>query len=114
MPKALIVDDEPLVALGMEDMLREADFEIAGCVGSLEKALAALDALDFDVVLLDVNLRGRSTEPVAAALRRRGTPFVVVSGYGRAHLSEPFGGAPLLSKPFQSDALIRTIRKILP
>jgi FixJ family two-component response regulator len=64
-------------------------------------------------LLLDVNLRGRSTEPVAAALRRRGTPFVLVSGYGRAQLFDEFAGAPLLSKPFQSDDLIRAIRQVL-
>jgi CheY-like chemotaxis protein len=114
MPKALIVDDEALVALSLEEMLREAGFEIAGSVGSLEKALATLEACPCDVAVLDVNLRGRSTEPVAAALRRRGTPFVVVSGYGRAQLSGQFGDAPLLSKPFQSDDLIRAIRQILP
>ena len=67
-----------------------------------------------DATVLDANLRGKSHEPVATALHRRGTLFVFVSGYSRVQLHEQFINAPLLSKPFKPDPLIRAIKRILP
>jgi len=111
--RALIVEDEPLVAELLEDMLREAGYEIAACLGTLDKAMAALESVSCDFAILDINLRGRSTEPVAAVLRGRGVPFLFVSGYGSAQLSQQFLDAPLLSKPFRDEQLIRAIQSVL-
>jgi DNA-binding response OmpR family regulator len=109
----LIVEDEPLVAELLEDMLREAGYEIAACVGALDKALAALETVTCDFAILDINLRGKSTEPVAALLRARGVPFLFVSGYGNTQLSEKFLDAPLLAKPFRDEQLIRAIQSVV-
>jgi len=111
--RALIVEDEPLVAELLEDMLREAGYEIAGSVGALDKAMAVLETVTCDFAILDINLRGRSTEPVAAVLRGRGVPFLFVSGYGSAQLSQQFLDAPLLSKPFRDEQLIKAIQAVL-
>ena len=111
--KVLIVEDEPIVAFQIEDILREAGFEIVGCVGSLDKALAALKNSDCDIAILDANLRGDSVPPVAMALHQRGTPFLFVSGYERIHLPEPFLDAPLLPKPFEPGELINAARQLL-
>jgi DNA-binding response OmpR family regulator len=111
--KVLIVEDEPLVALQIEDVLREAGFEITGCVGSLDKAIAILKDDDCDIAVLDANLRGDSVAPVAVALQQRGKPFLFVSGYERVHLPEAFLDAPLLSKPFEPGELITTVRQLL-
>ncbi len=111
--RALIVEDEPLVAELLEDMLREAGYEIAASVGALDKALALLDGLVCDFAILDINLRGKSTEPIAAILRARGVPFLFVSGYGNAQLTSQFLDAPLLSKPFRDEQLIRAIKAVL-
>ena len=111
--RALIVEDEPLVAELLEDMLRDAGYEVAACVGALDKALAALDTLTCDFAILDINLRGNSTEPVAAQLRARGVPFLFVSGYGNTQLSQQFLDAPLLAKPFRDEQLIRAIKAVL-
>src|SRR5262245_51211685 len=78
----LIVEDEPIVALEIESLLARAGFAIQGCAGSIEKALALVDDRHCDAAVLDANLRGRSVGPVAAALQRRGTPFLFVSGSG--------------------------------
>jgi DNA-binding response OmpR family regulator len=110
--RVLIVEDEPLVALDMEAVLRMGGFEIAACVGSLNKALDVLNNGDCDVGVLDANLRGESVEPVAASLRQCGRPFLFVSGYGRAHLPSRFLDAPLLAKPFEPSELIRAVKQI--
>ena len=111
--KALIVEDEPLVALELEQVLRSACFGISGCVGSIERALAVLDKCGCDFAVLDANLRGKSVEPVAAALKDRGKPVLFVSGYGRSCLPASFFDAPLVSKPFKAAELIRAVKEIL-
>jgi DNA-binding response OmpR family regulator len=111
--KVLIVEDEPIVAFEMEDILREAGFEIVGCVGSLGKALATLSNTDCDIAVLDANLRGESIAPVAKALYERGRPFLFVSGYERVYLPEAFLDVPLLSKPFEPSELITAVRRLL-
>ena len=111
--KVLIVEDEPVIALEIESILSGAGFAIAGCVGSVDKALAVLDREDCDAALLDANLRGESIEAVALALTQRKTPFCFVSGYGRVYLPAPFQDAPLLSKPFAPDALVQAVSRLL-
>jgi CheY-like chemotaxis protein len=65
-----------------------------------------------DVAVLDMNLAGRNAAPVAALLRQRGMPVVVVSGYGEE--ARPHGhGGPVLAKPFEADMLIRAIADAL-
>jgi len=110
--RVLIVEDEPLVAIDMEAVLRRAGFEIVACVGSLNKAMDALNNGECDVGVLDANLHGESVEPVAVALRQYGKPFLFVSGYGRVHLPTRFADAPLLPKPFEPTELIRAVKQI--
>jgi DNA-binding response OmpR family regulator len=111
--KVLIVEDEPVVAFEIEDILQEAGFEIVGCVGSLDRALATLESSDCDIAILDANLRGDSVTPVAMALQQRGRPFLFVSGYERVYLPEAFLDAPLLSKPFEPGELVTAVRQLL-
>jgi DNA-binding response OmpR family regulator len=111
--KVLVVEDEPIIALEIEGSLRDAGFDIAGCAGSVDNALAMLMDGDCDVAVLDANLRGRTVEPVALALRQRGRPFLFVSGYGRVYLPEAFPDAPHLSKPFEPGELITAVRQLL-
>jgi DNA-binding NtrC family response regulator len=113
MARVLIVEDEPLIALEMETSLSEAGHEIAGSAASIEKALAILDDHSCDVVILDSNLQGERPEPIATALRRSGTPFIVVSGYGRTSLPECIRDAPFVPKPFESEALVRAVKRVL-
>jgi DNA-binding response OmpR family regulator len=111
--RILVVEDEPIIALEIEEILREAGFEIAGCVGSVDGALATLRDGDCDVAVLDANLRGKTVEPVAVALHRRGRPFLFVSGYGRIYLPEAYPDAPHLSKPFEPGELIAAVWRLL-
>jgi DNA-binding response OmpR family regulator len=111
--RALIVEDDPVIALEIEHVLRSAGFEIANCVPSIPKALAVLESCECDFAVLDANLRGESVERAAVALEKLGKPFLFVSGYGRVHLPARFLDVPLLSKPFIAAELIRSVRAIL-
>jgi CheY-like chemotaxis protein len=81
--RVLVVEDEPLIAMLLEDMLSDLEVTIAGVAESVPAALDLLQGLEeVDGAILDMNLRGRSVEPVAEALAKRGIPFVFASGYG--------------------------------
>jgi DNA-binding response OmpR family regulator len=111
--KVLIVEDEPVIALEIQSILSSAGFAIAGCVASVDKALAVLEHEECDAAVLDANLQGESIEAVALVLDQRNTPFCFVSGYGRVYLPAPFQDAPLLSKPFAPDALVQAVSRLL-
>ena len=99
--RVILVEDEALVALMMEDLLRELGCEVAGSFGALEAALQWLAAQDEppDGAVLDVNLGGGELVfPLAHALRERGVPFVFATGYS-ALPEDGFAEIPVLNKP---------------
>jgi DNA-binding response OmpR family regulator len=109
----LIVEGEALIAQEIEAVLASAGFAIAGVAATVSKAVALIEAREFDAALLDANLRGRSSEPVARALHQAGTPFLVITGYGRAHLTGPLLDAPHVFKPFSPEALVRAVHALI-
>lgn len=98
--RVLLVEDEILVALLLEDMLTELGHTFVGPVARLDKAVEMAQQEAVDVAILDVNLNGKQTYPVADALVARGIPFVFCTGYGKGSLSAPYGDHPSLQKPF--------------
>ena len=97
--KILVVEDAGLLALELEAALAEAGAEVLGPAAGLDEAFAMLDQ-DFDVVLLDSDLGGLSAAPLAAALARRGAPFVLTAGQGEG-MAEAFrASAATVRKPY--------------
>ncbi len=111
--RLLVVEDESLIALDLMDRLEMAGGDVAPAVSTEKDALAAVEQGGFDCALLDANLHGRSVQNIAAALTRRGIPFVFITGYGRAGLPPSFQHAPTLSKPVSDQDLIDAITKIV-
>jgi two-component SAPR family response regulator len=111
--RVLIIEDEFLVAALIEDILLDNGCEIAGMASRLDEALEKAQSLSIDVAIIDVNLNGQHSIPVAEALARRGVAFVLATGYGAGGLPKSFPAAPLLQKPFQPDDLERAIRRAL-
>lgn len=105
----LIIEDEPLIALDMEQTVTAAGFTVVGIVRNTAAALRTLEQEKVDVAILDANLNGQSAAPIAQRLRAEGIPFLAVSGYSRAQLGEWLGAAPLLGKPFAAERLIAEI-----
>ena len=101
----LIVEDEVLVAMMMEDILLEQ-----GCTpevaGDQKAALACIDGGRFDAAILDVNLNGAASFPIAEALKARGVPFAFSTGYDERMLRDGFGDQPVIRKPFLPDKLL--------
>ncbi|MEO7687821.1 MAG: response regulator [Sphingomonas sp.] len=97
------MEDEWMVAEHITMMLEDLGCSVAGPVASIEEALALVEAEAPDGVLLDANLNGESSAPIATFLHARAIPFVVVTGYGGLDLpTEVMNAAPRLAKPFSS------------
>jgi CheY-like chemotaxis protein len=102
----LIVEDEPLIAMMLEDFLDSLGHQIVATVDSVEEALAKIDEGGFDIAIVDVHLRGgENAWPIADRLNERGVPFVLATG---GHVDPPparYATAPVLAKPFTIDAI---------
>lgn len=103
--RALVVEDEGLVALFIESTLEELGCEVVASVATLSEALVAAANESFDFAVLDVNLNGQLVFPVAEVLRERQIPFVFSTGYGESGVLEAFKGYEILNKPYASKEL---------
>ena len=110
--RILVVEDEPLVAMLLEDMLIELGFEVVGPALRLDAATELAGREPLDGAILDVNLGEARSDAVAAALAERGIPFAFATGYAAP------GGAwgervPVLRKPFRQDAVGAVVETLL-
>jgi CheY-like chemotaxis protein len=112
--RVLIVEDEFLLAMELETLVEGGGCTTVGPASSVGQALALINGEQPDIALLDVNLKGERATPVAAALQARGVPYVLITGYSGAQLSEPeLRAAPRLDKPVSRRALARAVRHAL-
>ena len=101
----LIVEDEPLIAMMLEDFLDSLGHIVAGTCDTVADALARVGEGGFDVAIIDVNLNGEQVWPVADRLAEKGVPYILATG---GHIEPPpaqHASVPVLSKPFTLDAI---------
>lgn len=112
--RALIVEDNMMIALEAEDMLRRLGFARADIAAHREDAEDLIRENAYDVVILDLNLGGATSLPLADELRRAGTPFLFATGYGeRMELPERFADIPIVAKPYSDESLSRALAVVL-
>ena len=99
--RVFIVEDEFMLVMLLEELLPTLGYAVAGSAASVEQALTGLEAGEIDLAVVDVNLAGNESFPVADALRERGIPFLFTTGYGQQGLPERFADAPVLAKPYR-------------
>jgi CheY-like chemotaxis protein len=110
--RVLVVEDEFLIAMETEQMLVDLGCIVIGPVPTVARALALLDREKPDFAILDVNLGRERSTPVAEALRARGVPFALASGYNGSQLpEEAFRNAPHLGKPLDRNLLVRALAR---
>ena len=103
--RILVVEDDPLLGMCIQECLEEAGYTVVALAAALQHALALATTLDLDAAVLDLNLRGEMSFPVAHALRQRGVPFIVCSGYDTTKMEALPKDVPALSKPVSAQAL---------
>jgi DNA-binding response OmpR family regulator len=111
-PRILVAEDEFLVAMLLEEDLRDAGFSIIGPFTSLDAAREGMENSTFDVAVLDVNMNGEMSFPLAHELKARGVPFIFLSGYGASVLPEELRSAPRFTKPYETRLLIAEVRRL--
>ena len=111
--RILVIEDEFLIGVEIHTLLTEAGFSVIGPATTVPAALKHISEGNFDAALVDANLGGHSIDGVTAALADRGTPFVLVTGYGRNNLPPQLANAPLIQKPFDPRTLIDAVQRLL-
>jgi CheY-like chemotaxis protein len=111
--RVLVIEDESMVMMLLQDMLEDIGCVVVGSASRLPEAIEKARSLTFDVAILDINLNGERTFPIAELLAERGLRFVFATGYGVANLPPGFDGRPVLQKPFQQSELERVLRAAL-
>ena len=109
----LVVEDEPLIAMMLEDFLETLGHRVHATCESVESAVAEAEKGGFDVAILDVNLNGETSWPVARALRAKQIPFVIATG---GHVEPPppeFAAVPIIEKPYTVDRVTPAIEAAL-
>jgi CheY-like chemotaxis protein len=110
--RILVVEDEAMIVMLLEDMLSDLGCELIGPAYKIDEALALIQSERFDGAILDVNLAGERTTPLADILQSKGIPLLFATGYGNAGVNDAFRGRPVLTKPFTQNQLEEAMRSL--
>jgi CheY-like chemotaxis protein len=110
--RILVVEDEMLVLIMIEDMLADLGCTSVTSAATVEKAVALTNAQVFDAAILDINLNGNDSHPVAEALTARGVPFVYSTGNTDHGSTDGYSGRPVLKKPFKFEELVTILTRV--
>lgn len=109
--RVLVVEDEPVVAMCLEDILECLGCVTIGPASRLSEGLALAQAGGIDAAILDINLGGERSNRIAQALIDQGIPFAFASGYGAA--PEGFEGPPFIEKPYREADIVWVLTAML-
>src|SRR5215207_5695703 len=101
-----------MVAMYVEHLLTDLGYEVAAIATGFDQALPLARDGSFDFAVLDINLAGRLSFPLADVLWERGIPFLFASGYGSKGVSDDYRNAVRLQKPFASRDLAQAISNL--
>jgi CheY-like chemotaxis protein len=104
----LLVEDEYLVALDAAEVLKELGVAKVETIATFDGAQKRAAEGQFDLAVLDVNLNGRYSFPIAESIAKRGIPVVFASGYALGegdHLASGLGDAICVTKPYTRQRL---------
>jgi two-component SAPR family response regulator len=108
-----VLEDQFLIAMEIEGMLVRLGCIVLGPVPTVARALALLERDRVDFAILDVNLGRERSAPVAEALRVRGVPFALATGYdGQQLTEEAFRDAQHLGKPIDFHLLSEVVQRL--
>ena len=103
--RVLVVEDEMMVALFIEDTLRELGCDVLEPAHTLVDAHARIEDHEVDAAVLDINIAEDEVYPVAERLAARGVPFVFATGYALESIHEEWRNRPVVRKPYHAEQL---------
>jgi CheY-like chemotaxis protein len=99
--RILIVEDEPILAIALQDMLESFGYEVVGPAFRVAPALALAAGAAIDGAILDVNMGEGDSYGIARRLDGRNIPYLFATGYGRDGLDPGHEAALVLQKPYR-------------
>jgi CheY-like chemotaxis protein len=111
--RLLVVEDEALVLMMIEDMLTELGCLSVTTAGTVESAISLIEGQPLDFAMLDTNLNGTSSLPIAAALAAREVPFIYCTGNLSLDWNNGYPDRPVLQKPFKYQELAALLARHL-
>jgi DNA-binding NtrC family response regulator len=111
--RVLIVEDEAMIAMLLELVLQNADCAVVGPVSSVSSALRLIERQQLDAAVLDFRLGDDDSGEIMDVLKERGVPFLLMTGQSKADLPPRLRQLNLLAKPFEPEALVEAVEKIL-
>ena len=111
--RVLVVEDEFLVALDLECELADSGAEVI-CASTLGQATGVAQSGEFDAVVLDLNLHGEASYPLADYLAANDVPFVFHTGQGeQSLLAKRYPGVAVCNKPCDGRVLLKTLEGVM-
>ena len=107
--RILVIEDEPIIALALEDILVDAGAEVVGPANNVSRALELAATHGLTAAIVDLRLRNQSAHPVVERLVQLGVPFVFLSGQADDEAAKAWPDAPRLVKPASSQAIIEAL-----
>ena len=109
--KILIVEDEFMLAEDLSALLADAGATVFGPVGWVDEAVAFVQSNghQLSAAVVDVNLHGEPSYPIADALVACGTPFVFVTGYDLSAMDIAYRDFPRCEKPWRPEAIMAAL-----
>lgn len=112
--RVFVVEDEVLIGMMLEDMLSDLGCQVIGPSINMDEALRTVQDPTIELAILDLNLNGVSSLPVADVLQARRVPIIFSTGYGVAdNISEPYKSFPTLAKPYDIADLKSVLSDVL-
>lgn len=111
--RVLVVEDSPLIAAVLEDILQDLGCTVVGPIGNMAFAVDLAKTEAMDAAIIDLNIRGGKVYPVAEVLRDRNIPFLLASGYADWTLREDFKDRPRLTKPYSAELVEQRLLTLL-
>lgn len=107
--RILIVEDEYFIASDLQRALTIEGAEIVGPVGDLVRGLRLAEEDGLDAAILDVNLNGAMSYPIADRLTADHVPYMFLTGYDGWSLPPAYKEMPRVAKPFSTPRVIDAV-----
>ena len=108
----LIAEDEAIIAMLLEHVIERYGGKIAGTAKGCGEALDVLKTVDLDAIILDVHLKGGTSEDVVVAATDKNVPVLVCTGSDAQALPTAFQNLPILKKPWQREDVEIALAKL--
>lgn len=111
--RVLVIEDEMLILMMIEDMLADLGCESVAVASKIGPAISLIEGQEFDTAMLDLNLNGIESNPIADALTARDVPYFFSTGNSLTNVKDGYRDQDVLKKPFTFEQLSNMLSRSL-